>query len=429
MDSQNTKNIPGPDTISTYTLKNGVTVLNFSNFNSHSIYMIGILNGSGAHDPSGKTGLAHFTANLLSRGTKNLSFSDFHSQLENAGANLVFSCGTQHAWFRGKALAEDVELLFRLTSDGLQNPSFNQEYVERLRTQLIAGLTIRDQDTSEMASLLLNQHLFPDHPYGQPIDGYIETIQSITRSDIAQFHEQFYSPENMIIVIAGAVDGEEIRDLSEKYFSTWKKDTTALPKDQLIPPSLTNIVRKHKFLEGKSQVDLLMGCFSPTRTSPDYLPVFVGNNILGQFGLMGRIGKVVRSKSGLAYYASSSVSSWSDVGTWSFSAGVNPENMEKAIDLIRKEIKKFVESHVTDQELNNSKSHLIGRIPMALESNAGLANSILTMRRFELGLDYYQKYAGQIVSITAKQILSASQKYLHPDHLVITSAGPGEEII
>jgi len=429
MDSQNTKNIPGPDTISTYTLKNGVTVLNFSNFNSHSIYMIGILNGSGVLDPSGKTGLAHFTANLLSRGTKNLSFSDFHSQLENAGANLVFSCGTQHAWFRGKALAEDVELLFRLTSDGLQNPSFNQEYVERLRTQLIAGLTIRDQDTSEVASLLLNQHLFPNHPYGQPIDGHIETIQSITRSDIAQFHEQFYSPENMIIVVAGAVDGEEIRDLSDKYFSTWKKDTAVLPKSQLIPPALTNIVRKHKFLEGKSQVDLLMGCFSPTRTSPDYLPVFIGNNILGQFGLMGRIGKVVRSKSGLAYYASSNVSSWSDVGTWNFSAGVNPENMEKAVDLIRKEIKKFVESNVTDQELNNSKSHLIGRIPMALESNAGLANSILTMQRFELGLDYYQKYAVQIDSITANQILSASQKYLHPDHLVITSAGPGEEII
>ena len=172
-----------------------------------------------------------------------------------------------------------------------------------------------------------------------------------------------------------------------------------------------------------------MGCFSPTRTSPDFLPVFIGNNILGQFGLMGRIGKVVRSKSGLAYYASSSVSAWSDVGTWNFSAGLNPENVGKAIDLIREEIKQFVKSPITDQELNNSKSHLIGRIPMAFESNAGLANSILTMQRFKLGLDYYQKYAGQIRSITAKQILSASQKYLHPDRLVITSAGPGEEII
>ena len=428
MDSQKMKNIPGPDTISTFTLENGATVLSFSNLNSRSIYMIGILNGGGVLDPSAKTGLAHFTANLLSRGTKIFSFSDFHNQLESAGANLVFSCGSQYAWFRGKSLAEDVELLFRLSSDSLQNPSFNQEYIGRLRNQLTAGLTIRDQDTSEMASLLLDRHLFPDHPYGQPIDGYIETIQSITRSDIVQFHNQVYSPADMIIVVAGAVDSQEIRDLSEKYFSTWKVDTTAQSKNILIPPPPANITRKHKFIEGKSQVDLLMGCFSPARTSPDYIPVFIGNNILGQFGLMGRLGRVIRSKSGLAYYVSSSVSAWSDVGTWDFSAGVNPENVGKTIDLIRKEIKQFIKSPVTDQELDNSKSHLIGRMPMSLESNAGLANAILTMQRFELGFDYYQKYTGRIKSITAKQILTASQRYLHPDRLVITSAGPGEEI-
>jgi len=428
MDSQKIKNIPGPDTISTFTLENGATILSFSNFNSRSIYMIGILNGGGVLDPSKKTGLAHFTASLLSRGTKNLSFSDFHSQLESAGANLVFSCGSQHAWFKGKALAEDAELLFRLSSDSLRNPSFNREYIGRLRNQLLASLTIRDQDTSEMASLLLDRYLFPDHPYGQPIDGYIEIIQSITRSDIIQFHDQVYSPADMIIVVAGAVDGKEIRNLSEKYFSTWKKNTAVQLENKLVPPPPANIIRKHKFIKGKSQVDLLMGCFSPARTSPDYMPVFIGNNILGQFGLMGRIGKIVRSKSGLAYYVSSSVGAWSDVGTWEFSAGVNPKNVKKTINLIRKEIDRFVKSHVTDQELDNSKSHLIGRMPMSLESNGGLANAILTMQRFKLGLDYYQKYTGRIKSITAKQILTASKRYLHPDRLIITSAGPGEEI-
>jgi zinc protease len=107
---------------------------------------------------------------------------------------------------------------------------------------------------------------------------------------------------------------------------------------------------------------------------------------------------------------------------------VNPENVGKTIGLIRKEIKQFIKSHVSDQELDNSKSHLIGRMPMSLESNAGLANAILTMQQFELGLDYYQKYTGRIKSITVKQILAASQRYLHPDRLVITSAGPGEEI-
>ncbi|MCK5794911.1 MAG: insulinase family protein, partial [Anaerolineales bacterium] len=227
-------------------------------------------------DPSEKTGLAHFTANLLSRGTRNLPFSDFHSQLEDAGASLVFSCGSQHAWFSGKALAEDVELLFRLTSDGLRNPSFNQEYIERLRSQLIAGLTIRNQDTSAIAGLLFDNNLLPEHPYGKPLDGNIESIQSITRTNIVQFHEQFYSPDNMIIVVAGAVDEQEIRDLSKKYFASWKRGAVAKPEDQLLPPPPADIIRKHKFLEGKSQADLLMGCFGPVRTSPDYMPVFIG---------------------------------------------------------------------------------------------------------------------------------------------------------
>ena len=428
MDGQKMKYIPGSETITKLALDNGITVLSFSNMNSRSIYIIGILKGGGVLDPIGKTGLAHFTATLLSRGTRNLSFSDFHSLLESSGANLVFSCGSQHAWFRGKALAEDVKLLFRLTSDSLRSPSFNQEYIERLRNQLITGLTIRDQDTSETASLLLDRHLFPKHPYGQPIDGYIETIQSITTSDIIQFHKQMYSPDDLIIVVAGAIDIHEIRDLSQKYFSSWKKYEATPSKHQVIPPPPTGIIRKHIFIEGKSQADLLMGCFSPFRTSPDYLPVFIGNNILGQFGLMGRIGKAVRSKSGLAYSASSNISAWADVGIWEFSAGVNPENVEKTIYLIRKEIKRFVKSQVTGQELENSKSHLIGRMPMSLESNAGLANAILTMQRFELGFDYYQKYTDRINSITSEQILTASKNYLHPDHLVITSAGPGEDI-
>jgi zinc protease len=172
-----------------------------------------------------------------------------------------------------------------------------------------------------------------------------------------------------------------------------------------------------------------MGCFSPHRTSNDYLPVYIGNNILGQFGLMGRIGKAVRSKSGLAYHASSSISAWSDTGVWEFTAGVNPDNVYKTIQLIQKEIKTYVETQVSKDELDNSKSHLIGRMPMSLESNVGLANAILTMQRFELGFDYYQKYKDRIKSITAKQILSASKRYLHPDRMVIASAGPGEEIL
>jgi len=428
MNSQNFQNIPGPNTISQAKLHNGMTILSFSNHNSRSIYMVGIMRGGGIFDPQNKTGLAHFTASLLSRGTKNLTFPDFHNQLESNGANLVFSCSSQHAWFRGKSLAEDVELIFRLAADAIRNPSFKLEYVDRLRNQLLTGLSLRNQDTSEMASILLDQNLFPNHPYGQPVDGFIDTVQSITRSEMINFHQQHYSPEDMIIVVSGAIHEYQIHDLAKKYFSSWNRQETQQKNPIPIPLPPQKSIRKHMFLEDKSQVDLLLGSFGPNRTSQDYVPVFIGNNILGQFGLMGRIGKSVRSQSGLAYYATSSVSGWSDVGVWEFSAGVSPENIEKTTNLIRDEITRFIDSPVTDEELENTKSHLIGRMPMALESNAGLANAILTMIRFDLGLDYYQKYTERIRTVTAEQILAASRTYLHPNRLVITSAGPGEAI-
>jgi len=427
--SINWNNLPGPDSIARKTLANGITVLSYNNPNVSSVYLIGLLDCGSALDPQDKIGLAHYTASMLSRGTTRRNFQSFHEELENRGASLTFSCGTNDTWFRGKALAEDLEILFDLTADSLRHPAFTQEYFDRLRAQLLASLAIREQDTAENASLLFDQYLFPGHPYGQPQDGYPVTIQAIQREDLLRFHQDHYTPNHMIMVVTGAVTPELAFGLAERYFADWQdphgKSAAGIP----LPPKPEGLIRKHRFMEEKSQVDLIMGTLGPKRTCEDYLPVYLGNNILGQFGLMGRIGESVRTRSGLAYYASSSISAWADTGTWEFSAGANPENLEKTIDLMRKEIRRYVNSPVTQEELEDSKSNLVGRLPLSLESNAGLANAILAIEHFNLGMDYYQRYAGLIDSITAGQILGASQKYLDADNLVIASAGPGDDIL
>ena len=427
--TDHTKNFPGPATIARKALPNGVTVLSYNNPNVSSVILIGLLNCGSTMDPQDKLGLAHFTASMLSRGTTRRNFQVYHEELEKRGASLVFNCGTNNTSFNGKALAEDLEILFDLAADGLRNPAFAPEYFERMRAQLLAGLAIREQDTAEMASLLFDKHLFPGHPYGNPQDGDPDTIQAIRREDLLQFHREHFSPQDMIIVVAGAADPQRVFELAERYFADWTNPQKKAVNKPSFPAPPAGLIRKHRFIEEKSQADLLMGGFAPKRTSADYLPVYLGNNILGQFGLMGRIGESVRSRSGLAYYASSSVNAWIDSGTWEFSAGTNPENLEKAIDLIREEIKRYVGAPVTPQELEDSKSNLIGRLPLSLESNAGLANAILSIERFNLGLDYYQRYADMINGITAEQVLQASQKYLDPDHLVIASAGPGDDIL
>ena len=183
-------------------------------------------------------------------------------------------------------------------------------------------------------------------------------------------------------------------------------------------------IRIHKPLPGKFQTDLVMGTVGPQRRSDDFLPASLGNNILGQFGMMGRIGDVVREQAGLAYYASTSLNAWPCSGSWEVSAGVNPANLERAIDLILSELRRFVTDGVTPEELADSQANYIGRLPLSLESNAGVAGALINLERFDLGLDYYRRYPELVRSVTLDQVLEAARRYLDPERMVIVSSGP-----
>ena len=150
----------------------------------------------------------------------------------------------------------------------------------------------------------------------------------------------------------------------------------------------------------------------------------IGNNILGQFGMMGRIGEVVREKSGLAYYAYSSLSAGIGPGSWEVNAGVNPQNVKKAADLIVDELKRFVQEGVTPDELADTQANFIGRLPLSLESNGGLASALINIERHDLGLDYYRRYAGLVNEVRQEDVLFAARKFIDPDTLAIAVAGP-----
>jgi zinc protease len=185
--------------------------------------------------------------------------------------------------------------------------------------------------------------------------------------------------------------------------------------------------RKNISLPGKSQSDIMVGAVGPSRHAPGYMSALLGNSVLGQFGMMGRIGDVVREQSGLAYYAYSSLSAGAGPGTWEVSAGVNPSNVEKAIELILVEIERFVEKGVTRDELQDSQDNFVGRLPLSMESNGGVANSLLNMERYNLGLDYYLRYEDLVRAVTPAQVLETARKYLDPTKLAIATAGPGNQ--
>jgi zinc protease len=418
-----TSTLPGPEDILRTELPNGIVVLVRPNFNSPSIFLAGYLPAGSLFDPDDKLGLADFTAIALLRGTARRSFQQIFNALETAGANLGFEGGTHTAAIGARALADDLPLILKLLAETLRQPAFPQKPVERLRVQLLTGLAIRTQDTTEMASLTFDQLVYAGHPYSRPDDGYPETIQAIRRADLATFHAHHYGPRGLVLAIAGAMEPQRAVDQVAQVLGDWNNPDQ--PEPPPLPPlaPLEKTITRHVEIPGKSEADLILGVAGPARSASDYMAASLGNSVLGQFGMFGRIGAVVREQAGLAYAVSSSLSGGIGPGPWLISAGVAPQNIPQTIDLIRSEIARFVSEPVTAEELADSQANYIGRLPLSLESNAGVAGALLSLERYGLGLDYYQRFASLVAAITPEDVLQAAQHYLHPDRLAIATAG------
>jgi len=416
--------LPGPDDITRVQLKNGITFLFRPNMNSMAVSIGGYIQAGSIYDSQDKLGLADFTTSTLMRGTKTQSFQEIYDSLESIGASLGIGCGPHTSGFGGKALAEDLPTLLKILADVLMNPVFPKKDVERVRSRLLTGLDLRAQDTNSMAMLEFEKILYKDHPYQNPSDGYIETIQSIEVKDMVNFHKKHFGPKDMTLVVVGPFEPESVLSLAEEHLGSWVNE--GQPQAMQVPdmPAPEKTVQKHNVIDEKSQTDLVVGTIGPSRSWEGYYSALLGNSVLGQFGLMGRIGESVRIEAGLAYYAYSSLSASLGPGQWVVSAGLAPENQDKALDLIKNELRKFVEQPISNDELRDVQSNYIGKLPLSLESNAGVASALLTMEQHQLGFDYLQNYEKMIQQITPESILEAAREYLDPERLIISSAGP-----
>lgn len=424
MTVKNKSSMPSPEDVYQVTLSNGITILARSNFNSPAVNVGGYLPAGALFETDDKLGLADFVSSMLMRGTQKRSFDAIYNQLETVGASLGFDSGVHNTSFGGRALVEDLPLVLKLMAESLQTPTFPKDEVERLRTQLLTGLALRAQDTSDMADMLFEKFLYADHPYGKPSDGYVETIEAITRKDLEKFHRLHFGPRGMVIAIVGAIQPKKAVEAVEKVLGGWS--VPSQKEAPVLPPlkPVTKTLKRHHPIPGKSQSDLVVGMLGPNRKSPDFMAASLANSVLGQFGMMGRIGNVVREKSGLAYYAYSSLHAGVGPGSWEVNAGVNPKNLKKALELIDAELRRFIKNGVTKDELADSQANYVGRLPLSLESNGGMVSAILNIHRYDLGMDYYQRYENLVRKVTRADVLEVARKYIHPDRLVIATAGP-----
>lgn len=416
--------LPGPETIARRELPNGIVVLARENFASPSVVIAGNLPVGSISEPRQVAGLADLTASALMRGTKGRSFDEIYQTIESIGASLYTGAGRHHTSFRGKALAEDLDVLLGLLNEILRTPSFPKKQIEQLKAEKLTGLALRDQDTGSVADLTFDLLAYKGHPYSQPSDGYPDSVSELAAADLRRFHRDHFGPNGMILAVVGGIKAKVALDKVEAVLGDWTNMRATPAADAPTPRPLKKLTRKDVPIAGKSQVDVVLGVPGPRRSDPKFMPAVLGNNVLGRFGLQGRIGDRIRAQEGMAYYAYSSVTGGTGPGPWKVRAGVNPANVDRAVDLIRDEIRQFASKKISRKELTDNQANFIGRLPLQMESNDGVASGLVYIERHGLGLDYYQQYADRVRAITTTAILEAAQSYLDADRLAVAVAGP-----
>jgi len=416
--------VPGANDITRYELPNGIVVLVRENHSSPSVVISGYLPVGACDERREQAGLAAFTAAALTRGTANRTFEQIYEKLEAVGASLGVSGGTHTTGFGAKSLVEDLPLVLDILADVLRHPTFPRNEVEKLRGEILTDLEERAHDTRRMAGLAFHELAYPaEHPYSRSLTGYTETISGLSRDDLAGLYAGGYGPQGMVVVVVGAVETADALAQIVDAFGDWKGHTCERPPLPEVS-RITGIRERTVSIPGKMQSDLVLGYPGPPRTAPDFLDAALCNTILGVFGLMGRLGEKVRNEQGLAYYSFSRVDGGPGPGPWRIVAGINPANVEQALASIRAEIARICEEPAGEEELADNKAFITGSLPLWLETNEGVAQAILDMEHFNLGLDYLQRYAGLIDEITAERVQAAARRWLDPDAYALAIAGP-----
>jgi len=402
-------------------LPNGLVWL-FSEQRSVPLVAVNLLIKAGAlRDPRGKEGLAHLTALLLTQGTKRRSATQMAQELDFLGARFSAGAEEDYAMVSLTVLKKDLGAALDLMADAVLNPTFPQEEVRRKVSQLLGSFETDEDEPMVMARRAFDQRLYGVHPYAFPPKGTPQGLASLRPQHLAEFHRTLYRPNNAILSVVGDISREEARDWVLKYFGRWAAgkipELTLPPLPPLTQPETRVIDKKI------TQANIIWGHLGLTRQNPDFYAFQVMNYILGGGGFASRLMDTVREERGLAYSVGSTFEPGLEPGPFYISLETKTENAAEAVALILREVERLRTEPVSDTELADAKSYLIGSFPRRLDATGKRAALMAYVEFYGLGLDYPRRYPELISRVTAADVQRVAKQYLHPERYLLVVAG------
>ena len=375
-----------------------------------------VIDAGSRKDPSGKEGLANLVARGILLGTSRRKATAINEELDSMGAILDASCGRDYAALTFRVLKKDLDRGMDLFLEAVTQPTFPEEEIRPEVEKTLAAIQASEDQPQELAEKKFQETLFPNNPYGHPVEGTKESLPRIRREEIVTFYRDFYHPNNSFLIVVGDITSEEMR---AKLFPRLGKWPMGRVPEVAFEATIAKGPKTVKVDRPITQANIILGHGGVNRKNPDFYALTLMNYILGGGGFSSRLMEEIRNKRGLAY----AVASFFEPGKYpgSFQVVLQTKNIsaKEAISLSLQQMKQIRQQFVTEKELDAAKKYLIGNFPMRLDTQAKMANFLTQIEYYVLGLDYAEQYPKLIQSVTREEVLRVAKAYLYPENCIL----------
>jgi zinc protease len=409
------------ETPQSVTLPNGLTLILSERRGLPIVAASVVLRTGSDANPADKAGMANFVAAMLDEGTATRNALQIADEVAQLGGSLTTGSSMDATTISGRSLAKNFGSLLEVMADVTLRPSFPAQEIDRQRAQRLGQLVQQRDNPAQVVATVTAAALYgPRHPYGYSEIGTEASVKAITRDDMMAFWKQNFVANNAALVVAGDISMADLRAAAEKAFGSWQRGTPAQPALGAPGTTQARIVIVDK--PGSPQTQLRVASIGAARSSPDFRPLQLMNLALG--GLFSsRINMNLREEHGYSYGASSQFSFRRAPGPFQIASGVRTDVTAASISEVMKEVRGMIERPMGDDELKFAKDSLANSLAGAFESSQDAVGNFSNVFIYDLGLDYYTKYAQQVNAVTTAQTLEVSKKYLVPANMVVIAVG------
>jgi len=376
--------------------------------------------GGAAQDTPGKEGLAYFVSAMMDEGAGDLDSVAFQEAQETLAMQMDFDAGRDVMLGNVRTLTENADETFKLLRLVMTAPRFDQDALDRVRAQILAGLKFDANDPETVASIVWDRLAFQDHPYGRPIKGTFASISAIDRDDLQDYAKRVFARDKFVITVVGDIDAEKLGRVLDQVFGSLPEHSVLTPVADATPP----LGPSREIIEmDVPQSVAQFGHRGFKRADDDFIPAYVLNYIIGGGGFSSRLMEEVREKRGLAYSVYSNLYPYQHGSVFVGNVATKNEAVGQSLSVIEGELRRFAEQGPTAEELESAKSYLTGAYALRFESSASIASQLLWIQIEDLGIDYVDRRNQLIDAVTLDNIKRVAKRLIEANRLITTIVG------